>query len=369
MSTDEDQKPSILLLGAYGRGNIGDDVFIICAIELFKNYNVFINSANDYSLPKEARDTNTVRTISTTGTGDVLQKVRLFLKTKIVVYWGGDLWVELYGSKNPKQLLYKMIILNSLLRLFGKKIYYIGCGIGALDGYSLKLARLSAGMAEKNVLREQRSNEVLQMPNTTVLPDIAINLPFNKPTKHVFPKTKPFSIVISVLWSIPDPENNFPLLIKSIANLVNSLPAEDFEVTLLPMHISTDEEFDDVWASKQLNKLLDRKAKIYKGRDLESVVACLRECDLLIGSRLHTNILAILNGTPSIGLAYRPKVSSFFADNDLKEYCLDLNELDKLKAIFDKIYNHYPTSSKQFYEVGTRNFAVQSEYKKLIDSL
>lgn len=360
-------KPSILILGAYGRGNIGDDVFIICAAELFKNYDVHINSANDSLLPKQV--SGSIHTISTTNVSDVFKKMTIFLRTKKIVYWGGDLWVELYGTKHPRQLLYKMILLNTLLRLFGKKIYYIGCGVGVLRGYSLRLARLSAHMAEKVVLREQRSATVMRLPYASILPDIAINLPYNIPTRHRFPNSRPFHIVISVLWSIPNPEVNFQRLIESIAVLINSLSAKDFEVTLLPMHINDEQEFDDLWAAEKLNDLLDHKASIYKVRNIESIAVLLRECDLLIGARLHTDILAILNGTPSIGVSYRPKVRSFFVDNGINEYCLDLDSLDTLSPIFNKIHDNYSKISKQFYAVSNRNFAMRIDYTKLIDSL
>src|SRR6185369_14761498 len=166
---------------------------------------------------------------------DVLAKIKLFLALKQVVYWGGDLWVELYGTKAPRQLLYKMVAMNLLLRLFGKRIYYIGCGIGDLYGASRFLARLSARLARKVVVREQRSAGVLDLPQVAVLPDLAINLPYNRARRHTLPAKRPFAIVISVLWSIPHHEQNFPKVLQSIAGLINSLPAKDFAITLLPM--------------------------------------------------------------------------------------------------------------------------------------
>lgn len=366
MAQNARHKP-ILLLGAYGRGNAGDDVFILSAASLFSGHTVYINSADDSLLPEQAR--GTVQTISTVSPRDVLKKIRLFLSVKEVVYWGGDLWVKLYGTKTPRQLLYKMVIVNALLRVFGKRIYYVGCGIGDLHGYSRWLARLSARMAMAIVVREQRSARVLDLDSVRVLPDLAINLPFHKAVLHKFPHKRPFRIVVSVLWSIPDPDRNFPKLINQIAKLFNGLPAKDFEITLLPMHIPG-EEHDDLWASEQLaRQITNHTVGIHGTRDLPSIVKLLAESDLVIGGRLHANILAILNATPAIGLSYRPKVRSFFADNQLGDYCLDLDDLAELPRVFQGVYANYADVAKVFYDAGKRNLSRRSDYETLVRGL
>lgn len=368
MKSSKTSKGPILILGAYGRGNAGDDVFTICAAHLFEDYEIYINSAHESLLPEEVR--SSFRTISTTNASDVLTKIKLFFKLKKVVYWGGDLWVELYGTKTPRQLLYKMVILNILLKLSGKKIYYIGCGIGDLRGFSLWLSRLSARMATKIVMREKRSVAVMQLSNTELLPDIAINVPYNKTTRHSLPtKAEKFSIVISVLWSIPSPKENFPKLISRIADLINELPEDKFSITLLPMQINDDEEHDDLWASEQLAVLIKRKVTIFNDRRLEAIVKLLRDANFVIGGRLHTNILAILNGTPSIGISYRPKVSSFFIDNGLKEFYVNLEDMDKLSVKFNDVYKNYDEVSRQFYSTSENLLDERAGYKRIIDQI
>lgn len=360
------RKP-ILLLGAYGRGNAGDDVFILSAASLFADRTLYINSADDSLLPQQAR--GRFQTISTVSPKDMLKKIRLFLGVGDVVYWGGDLWVKLYGTKTPRQLLYKMVIVNALLRVSGKRIYYIGCGIGDLTGYSRWLARLSGRMAQTIVVREQRSAQVLSLTNLKVLPDLAINLPHHQATLHALPTTRPFHIVVSVLWSIPEPERNFPQLISHIADLLNGLPTKDFRITLLPMHI-TGEMHDDLWASEQLAELIKKhQVSMHTERDLDSIIKLLAESDLVIGTRLHADILAVLNATPAIGISYRPKVRSFFADNQLGAYCLDLDDLAELPRLFHEVHDHYAEVSRTFYEVSKHNLSRRSEYAALVRGL
>jgi polysaccharide pyruvyl transferase WcaK-like protein len=369
MPTKRTPKP-ILLLGAYGRGNAGDDVFIICALQVFKGRTLYMNTADTALLPASARNAG-IQTISTVSMRDALTKIRVFLRVKEVVYWGGDLWVELYGTRRPRQLLYKMLLLNCLLRLAGKRVYYIGCGIGDLHGFSLGLARLSARMAHAITVREQRSAGVLNLKQVSVLPDLAVALPYHRPVLHRTAAGQPFSIVVSVMHSLPDKEHTFPALLQSIADLINSLPPDQYRITILPMHISEADEFDDLRASEELARLITaHPVQLHTAnRSLRSVVKLLRRCNLVIGTRLHANILAMLNATPCIGIAYRPKVRSFFAENKLENYVLGLDQLEALPGVFHTIHDHYETVAQQFYQASKHNLGQRTAYAKLVSDI
>lgn len=360
----------ILLLGAYGRGNAGDDVFLHSAIELFPNRQIYINSAHDELLPEVAK--KRMITISTISASDTFKKLKIFFQVKDIIYWGGDLWVELYGTRMPRILLYKMFVSNILFRLAGKKIHYVGCGIGALSGFSLWLARASAHMASTIALRENRSLEVLAINRAVVLPDLAVALPFNQAVLHKKPgENQPFKIVISILESIPDRATNFPLLTESIAALINNLPSDSFEISILPMHKAVDDPHDDAWASNELAKQIDNShnIKILEDNSLENVISLLRESNMVIGTRLHANILATINGTPCIGIAYRPKVKSFFNDNLIPEMCITLDELDKLKTIFWDSYNNYDVVSEKYHKISIDLLSEKSGYKKIASTI
>lgn len=359
-------KSHTLLLGSYGRGNLGDDVFLVAAAELFAHHTLYINSADDSLLPESAK--GLVTTISTTSPMDALKKLRVFLKVKNIVYWGGDVWVELYGDRFPRQSLYKMVALNTLARLFGKKVHYIGCGIGRLTGWSLMLARLSAKLSHTVVARERRSAEVLGLAGVEVLPDLAINLPFYRPKLHAKQPGKPFVIGISLLYHLPEPMQNFPRLAEHIARFIESLPADKFKVVLLPMLVSERESHDDLWASRQVQSMTHGGApiEIYQAKNLNDMVDTLGSFDLVIGTRLHANILGTFNATPCLGIAYRAKVSSFFRDNDIADYCIDLDALEHLPTTFAAMYDNYDAVAQQFYEASQRNLAQREAYQKFV---
>ena len=360
-------KSATLLLGSYGRGNLGDDVFLAAAAELFKHHDLYINSADDTLLPEHAQ--KAVETISTEGFADVIKKAKVFLKIKNIVYFGGDVWVELYGNRFPRQSLYKMVLLNSLARLFGKKIHYIGTGIGQLRGWSLMLARASARLSHTIVAREKRSADVLGLAGVEVLPDLAVNLPYYRPKLHKLPAAgHPFVIGISLLYHLPDPGVNFPLLAGQIAAFIDALPSDRFRVVLLPMLVSDHDDYDDQWASEQVQQLVSSTVpvEIYQAHNLQDLIQTLGDFHLVVGTRLHTNILATLNATPCLGIAYRAKVSSFFADNSLGKYCVDLAEVGHLPEIFWQMYHNYPVVAEQFRGVSKRNLAQKEAYRAFV---
>lgn len=362
--TEKSKVPSTILLGSYGRGNLGDDVFLVAASELFKNHKLYINSADDSLLPESAK--GLVETISTTSAGDALKKLKVFMEVKNIVYFGGDVWVELYGDRFPRQSLYKMVALNMLARLFGKKIHYVGTGIGKLSGWSLKLARASAGLSHTIITRERRSAEVLGLAGIEVLPDLAINLPYYKPRLHKMPaKDKPFTIGISLLYHLPNPKENFPKMAEKVAKFIDSLDPKRFKVVLLPMLVSEQEANDDLWASERVKELTSGKVpvEIYKAKSLEDVVDTLGSFDLVIGTRLHANILATFNAAPCLGIAYRAKISSFFRDNEIGDYYIELDELDDLPLAFQYMYDNYDEVARKFYDASQRNLAQKEAYQ------
>jgi len=332
--------PNILLLGSYGRGNIGDDAFFIAAVTLFKESNLYVNSTDDELLPSIYG--TKVETISTTSNREIFKKIIIFIKIDTIAYCGGDLWVELEGERFPRKSLYKMLILNIVARIFLKRINYIGCGVGALKGYSLILAKASARLADTISVRDKHSQDILGKNKTGRISDLSILLNFPN-TRNLKPKKNNKIIVgISILYSIPDAPNNFKLLIASLAEFIKTLDDNLYEVVLYPMLVSDENKTNDLWASKELKNTVNQSnVHIFRGRELNTFLESLNKVDIMIGTRLHANILATLAGVPCIGIAYRPKVKNFFQDNGMGKYCLNLEQIDRLSILFFNSISDY----------------------------
>lgn len=354
-------KQHIMVVGSYGRGNLGDDAFLLAVLELFPDKTIYINTADKTRIPKDIR--TRVIPIATHGRKDILKKIQIFFRVQAIIYGGGDVWVELYGDRFPRKSLYQMALLNLCARLGRKEVYYIGCGIGKLSGYSLKLARFSAQLARHIIVRELRSQALLDLPNVEVAPDMTVMLPYYGKLQHKRSK-KVFTIGISLLYFIPNPEKNFLPMIDQFLSFILSLPADSFHIILLPFLNSDVITHDDVWALEQLRaKLPEHISTIHIAETVEDCIDMLGKLDLLIGARLHANILATFSGTPSLGIAYRPKVSSFFADNTIGEYCIDIDALDTLPDTFWHMYHNYEDVARTFQKVSKKNLEGRKTYQ------
>lgn len=357
-------RKNILLLGSYGRSNAGDDAFLISLVKLFRGFNITINSADDSKLPLEAK--GKVGTISTSEKKDFFKKIKIFLSADYIVYGGGDLWVELHGDKYPRWSLYKMVFVNLFSRIFFKKIFYIGCGAAELKGFSLTLARLSASMADYVAARDEKTIKILGIKNIKEFPDLVVNL-FEKDDPKKSADKARFTIGISMLYFFPNPRVNFYKVKKIICELIRSLPQDKFRVILIPMLISDQIKTDDLWASKEIRRSVGREnVKIFKSNDINDLVKIFSKVDLLIGARLHSNILAVLAGTPALGISYRGKVKSFFTQNFLENYCLDMESAGDLKEKLKSMVDNYDSVKIQFSEAREKLVAKKYLYDEFV---
>lgn len=346
----QSRKRTILLAGSYGRGNLGDDAFLVAALKLFDGYTLYINAMYPELLPKVAQ--GKVQVVSTSGRRDLLAKVRMFWRIGHIVYCGGDLWVKLFGDRFPRQSLYKMLVLNIIARLCGKRVHYLGCGVGQLDGYSLQLARASARLAHDVGVREPSSVRLLNLPNVTHLPDLASVLDYPPVRPH---RGKRWRVGVSLLYHLPEPEQTFPQVLAQLSEFLDSLPADQYEIVLFPFLVAPREYHDDLWAAWQLQEqLLHHKVRVCMERQLDDYLRELAKMDVLVAARLHANILGALCGVPCIGLAYRPKVARFFAVNKVSEYCLNLDQLDQLPERLQYVRDHPQAARAAFARLRTQ---------------
>ena len=353
-------KRNILLLGSYGRGNIGDDAFLVALMRLFDKYHVTINSSDDSLLPNEVK--NRVKTIPTNM--NLIMTVKAIIAADFIVYGGGDLWVELKGDKMPRQSLWKMVIMNLLARLCGKKVFYIGCGAGDLSNFSLFLARLSAKLANGTIIRDKDTLKLLNLKGI-YLPDLTINL-IDDEIKRMRKSSKTL-VAMSLLYYIPNPSENYSKLLDAFEKLCKSLDSDRFEIILIPMLLADADSHNDKIVAKELkNRLSQNNISIFKGNDIKDLQVLLNDIDLMVGVRLHANILSTWSGKPSLGVAYRPKVARFFELNNLSDNYIEMKDLYGLSEKFWKMFNQLEIQNIRIAEVKMSNSSRKAEYEKFV---
>src|SRR5687767_8005102 len=123
----DDNTKRALLLGAYGQSNLGDDLLLYNYLRLLrsKGYgSVVVNVSRADLVPdiicQEFPDLKTFVTYDTS----MIRLLRLVRSSDIVVYGGGTVYKEMYGTtgRNPYSLVLRILVFNAIVRILGKRI-------------------------------------------------------------------------------------------------------------------------------------------------------------------------------------------------------------------------------------------------------
>lgn len=105
----------------------------------------------------------------------------------------------------------------------------------------------------------------------------------------------------------------------------------------LGIRIACSQPAMDLSDAQRLCALLQERGvedvEIVPVQQVEDYLACVGRAELVIAARLHGALLALLSGTPVVGVAHRPKVAQLMAEAGLAELCLPLHGLDAADLI------------------------------------
>lgn len=112
---------------------------------------------------------------------------------------------------------------------------------------------------------------------------------------------------------------------------------------------------------KEAIKRIGKQISVYSEySSMEGAMGFFEDCDIFVGERLHSVILAMCAYTPSIMLEYNPKCLDFMASMELEEFSMrtDSLSLDKVIYCIDKIQDNI-----EFYQ--GKIFDKMCYYKRL----
>jgi polysaccharide pyruvyl transferase WcaK-like protein len=133
-----------------------------------------------------------------------------------------------------------------------------------------------------------------------------------------------------------------------------------------------DEKMAEDFINSQPELSRNRFRCINPQTDTDTMLTSLTSMDVAIGMRLHFNILAFLAGTPSLGLAYDPKVQALFQDFSLSEFSMPTHalDLDTMKSrILHLIEDRKSVSAYLLKECSKRANRAQSDLTQLVERI
>jgi len=115
---------------------------------------------------------------------------------------------------------------------------------------------------------------------------------------------------------------NTEQLFTELLRLCRHLIAQGWRIRLFPVWNK------DLPLTRQLAQSLGGRAKVMRhDAPIRSTMKRLAECDVFVGMKLHSVILAAAAHTPTIMLEYRPKCRDFMASIGRERYTLRIHEL------------------------------------------
>lgn len=237
-------------------------------------------------------------------------------------------------------------------RLRGCKVLFVSVGAGPLYGRLGRFLATSAlRLADFRSYRDVSSLDYLRSigfshSGDEVVPDLAFSLPAGRLVRTRGSATKGRNsrriVGLGVMlyagrYSVEHPvERTVTNYLDTLATIVEWLLARDFDVRLLIGDLCDRpvvQEFRQLLKERlpgwDESRILDDEVT-----SVDELLAQIAETDLVIATRFHNVLLALLCDKPVVAISFHHKVSSLMKATGLSDYCLEIEGLtaDSLKA-------------------------------------
>jgi polysaccharide pyruvyl transferase CsaB len=303
------RRDGVLVCGAYGRGNAGDDAILEGILRELRNLDpdrpLTVLSRN----PRQTRRTCSVRAVHTFNLFGFLGVAR---RTALFISGGGNLIQNVTSSRS----LWYYLAAIALARRAGARVLMYGCGVGPLTGRFDR--RLTASALNRHVeaitLREDSSLQDLtrlgvDRPRVILSADPALILSPSSPER-----------IDSLLLSqdVPPDGAYIAFVLRrwpgfkeraSVFAQAADYARETYGVTPLFLPI---EKRGDIETARLTASLTQGPCRLLDCPDCpEDVIGLLGRCRMVVAMRLHALIFASGQGLPLVGVAYDDKVTAF----------------------------------------------------------
>ncbi len=335
-----------IYINAYLAENLGDDLFIKILTEKYPNHKFYSISRGFKNYTK-----NNLKVYSNTYIFRVLKKFQLekYLANRydLVVSIGGSMYIENNDSKRDFSL--------------GKNKYYVlGSNFGPYktQEYFNNIHNFFE-KAEDVVFREKYSYELFKdLPNVRYASDIVFNLNTEK-IKNTNRKKVIFSIISCKYKMGIEYQKQYE---EKMIEMIKYFNQNGYEICLMSFcKAEDDEEAIEEIIKKCTDDLKQKIEKYYYRGNVEEALDIIGDASVMVGSRFHANIVALLLGKKVIPVLYSDKTKHVIEDLKLDLEMIDIRNIkdfhaEKLTGILSndqeknkaKIINAIEGSKKQF---------------------
>ncbi|MFP4459828.1 MAG: polysaccharide pyruvyl transferase family protein [Candidatus Zixiibacteriota bacterium] len=344
----------IIIEGFYGYANLGDEAILMAFIENFSKMGADVSIMT--GSPEKVEKDYDLRAIQKNGRRYLPKRFLKILSSDLYILGGGGLLKD-FGddSKSLKSWLHNIDIANKL----GKKT--------ALGAIGVENVRFEESFHEiKRVIsnvdlitvRDQISYDILReagiKKDIHIFSDPAVILAEAK--KRSIDKGK-INVFVSLRhwfstgFKTEDSEIEARFH-RQLARFFDEI-ATNVKLHFIPMR--TVDYDNDVEIAKKLVSHMQQDCEIEINEvppSVEGFIDMLDDCDIMIGMRLHSAILATAKAIPTIAISYSPKVKGYMEKIGMVDFCKPpkIIEADTLFSAYQELidkYDHYNSLLKK----------------------
>ena len=331
----KDERESIMICGAYGRGNAGDDAILEAIVQEMRALDPERTICVMSRRPKETRLVYRTGAVYTFNIFSVLHKFR---KAALYINGGGSLMQDVTSTRS---LWYYCYTLRAAKKR-GCKVMMYGCGIGPINraGNRKMAAKTIDRSVDRITLRDDNSRHELADMGVT-RPDIRVSA---DPT--IILDAAPAEVVsLAMEQSGIDPNGRYiGFGLRHWKGLDAALPAIAAAANyayekhgLTPVFVPI--EFpSDLTPAERVGSLLRCPWYAVRTRQpIEVIIGILARMKTVVGIRLHSLMFSAGQGVPVVGLSYDIKVDGFLKYIGSRT-CLQLRtvQADELCRLIDE---------------------------------
>ena len=302
-------RDGVVICGAYGKGNSGDNAILNAIVEQLRHIDPDLPICALSRDPMETKlcaNINSVHSFNTFKIGRLLRRCRLYISG------GGTLMQD---ATSTRSLLYYLFSIRQA-RFHGCRIMLYGCGVGPISRprNQKRAGRVLDRCADIISVRDRYSFEFLHQLGVT-RPEIHLNA---DPALLIDPPDTDELRAYLRRSGLTDGKRYMMMAVRpwegfdeKIAAFASAADYAHREYGLIPILYAMEPNRDEAAAKAVAAKVRCPHLVLSAGINGGEILALVRRMSLVVSMRLHTLIFASGQGVPMVGVVYDPKVSGF----------------------------------------------------------
>lgn len=338
-------KPSLLVMGAYGQDNLGDEALLEVHLQQLSGARITVASSS----PAQTAARYGVASVRTYGGARTFDA---FLASDAVVYGGGSVVKELPAPQMRYRVVAALALLATLARATGRRVIYSAVGIEQLGTrLGRALASLATRAADLLHVRDEGSQRLLEAmgvgERARVVADPAFLLAIDEAALRradeiLAPASGRPVVVLNPMWS-GEAHVARDEVVRAFVSLADEITGKlDAGVLILPFKTAGAD--NDAELARDVALLVGRPDRVMLApSDLRpaEALAVMAQSALVVGMRHHGALLALVAGAPVVAIPYAPKTRHLVEEFGLRAASVPAAELTSatLSAAFWRVWS------------------------------